>query len=145
MRGQMKEPYVRALTHTHTHNCQAHSLTLKGATWIRMHRSLNGSLCGRERELCQFQPGFPLLGNVQWLNWWHGVFTHPCQNQWVTGQKRRANIHPHPPQPLHGGTSHPGVLSNTSTNTQGPFGNATREYIQLKSGRIKGELQDFTT
>lgn len=43
-----------------------------------------------EMGLCQFQPGFPLLGNVQWLNWWHGVFARPCQNYWVTGQKRRA-------------------------------------------------------
>lgn len=121
----MKKPYVRALTQQQP-GVLSH---VKGSTWIRMHLSLNGSLCGHEKGLCQFQPGFTLLRNVQWLNWWH-VFAHPCQNQWGTSQKQP--LIP-TPQTVYGRTSHPGVLSNSSAapNTQGPFDRAESEQTQL--------------
>lgn len=101
--GQLKKPYARTLTQ-HQSGALSH---VKGATWIRMHSSLNGSLCSHKKGLCQFQPGFPLWGNVLWLNWWHGVFPHPCQNQWVTGQKRWANTPtPTPTYKLYTGGHH---------------------------------------
>lgn len=92
------------------------------------------------KGLCHFKPGFPLLGNVQWLNWWHGAFAHPCQNQWVTGQKRRVNPIPPPHHPTNytGGphTHEHSQNKSTAPNTQGPFDSAEREQTKLKSGQI---------
>lgn len=71
------------------------SLTHLRSTWIRMQLHLNGSLCGHEKGLCEFMPGLSLLANVQWLNWWHGVFTDPCQTSESPTKKKQANSPQH--------------------------------------------------
>lgn len=87
-----------------------HTVAHQAATSIRMRLSLNGSLCARKKGLCQFQPGFPLLGRstvtqlVTWCVHW------PIAKTSESSAKKGGKLHSTPPptwKNIHEGTSQP--------------------------------------